>query len=421
MKKQIVTVIGASVLVATSAFADVSIKGDALFRHSSVTNATALNDNGDEVGGQEKNEQRVRLHVTGKAGKTSLHLTVRSDGRSRASGGAQQGGSNGGIKRKVTNASTDTISVNNNSAQLNVDQLYIKTSVGKVNIQAGDWWWTTGFGLVQKGKGTGDRVQFSTKVGGVKLVAGYNQNNDEKGNNTDEKKTGGTGYVVIAGKIKGWAVALKHTADTNPNEDSTEIFAGEKEDTHDNSFNDITVKGSVKGVNIAVELFKGNIAHTDAFLLHVSKKIKGVTLHFATAYYGAWVEEYYGKNKKFSPLGVSILGSASGVNGGLALGNVSGNFSASNDTSVVGFRADFKVKAVDVKVALGQFDANQDDDTVVKDFGTDNCKTIRFCDETSAFVDLSVAYPLSKGATLKGTYGTWAGETSMGAKISVKF
>lgn len=431
-------VVGASALIATSAFANISIKGDSLFRVSNKTTGA-----GDTASSLNKNEQRVRLHVVGKAGKTSMHMTIRSEGASRA-GRVQQGGSMSGDDAK-TGAS--------------VDQLYIKTSIRKVNIQAGDWWWTTGFGLVQKGKGTGDRIQLSGMVNGWKVIGGYNTNNTAKGS---DRKVGindpanisgsaptkgkvGVFYLVAKGKIKGWNVGFKHTVDTNITEKATKLLSytitkdGEfvinskdkGTEVHNNSLFDITVKGSVKGIHIATEYFKSSIADSraNAFLLHVNKKIKGINLHFATAYYGSLVGNIYGQNSKFSPLGVSILGSANGVNGGLALGNVSANFDERKDTSIIAFRADFKAKGMDIKVALGQFNANQKSQAYVDGLkaggktGTkvDQCKITAFCDQSSTFLDLGVSYPLSKGATLKGTYGSWAGQTSMGAKISMKF
>ncbi|KAA0442594.1 MAG: hypothetical protein FXV80_05020 [Candidatus Thioglobus sp.] len=156
MKKVIIAAIAAT--MASVSMADISIKGDATFEYANKkAKGTTSGDN--------TTRQRVRLHVTGKSGDTTVKLGLRNDGKTRVSGGTSSSenatgtGSNAGIVKAVTVNATS-----NNSAQLNVDYLYLTTKIGALNIKAGDWWDTTGLGVARKGKADADRVEFSTKV-----------------------------------------------------------------------------------------------------------------------------------------------------------------------------------------------------------------------------------------------------------------
>ncbi len=57
--------------------ADVSIKGDAYVSVHNVDNTSPI------TGSEDNNTQRVRLHVTGKSGDTSVVATIRSNGATR--------------------------------------------------------------------------------------------------------------------------------------------------------------------------------------------------------------------------------------------------------------------------------------------------------------------------------------------------
>ncbi|HIJ26731.1 MAG TPA: hypothetical protein HPP79_13810 [Gammaproteobacteria bacterium] len=116
--------------------------------------------------------------------------------------------------------------------------------------------------------------------------------------------------------------------------------------------------------------------------------------------YAEWVNDSAGQDagdsNKFSPLGVSILGSATGVNGNLALGNVR---SDAQDEEVWGVRADFNVAGNAIQVVAGELDAAGIDD---------------------GFTDIIVTRDLS-GAKLSLSAGQWNSNSSMGAKLAVKF
>ncbi len=83
MKKVIIAAIAAT--IASVSMADISIKGDATFEYAnkSVKVGSVFADQD----GNNSSRQRVRLHVTGKSGDTTVKLGLRNDGGTRVSNG----------------------------------------------------------------------------------------------------------------------------------------------------------------------------------------------------------------------------------------------------------------------------------------------------------------------------------------------
>ena len=344
MKKQLLIAAVAATL-GTSAMADISITGDALMRYANTENGTAADTN--------SLDQRVRLKMVGTSGDTKVVMGLRSDNDDTATSTRVGGGGD--------------------SNALEVDYRFLTTKVGPVNVKVGDWWETTGLGLVRKGQKansntTGSAYNLSTTVANVDLSV---------------QGTTGAGSTTVgaATEIAGWKIGVEH--------DNTNLTG----------YTDVTVQGTIGPVSIAAEKYDSDAEDNkaDAGLVHVFGKVGGVTLHAA---YAEWENDANGRrdnNSKFSPLGVSVLGSANGVNGNLALGNV--NATDGQDEDVSGVRADFNVAGNAIQVAAGNLNAAGIDD---------------------GFADIIVTRDLS-GAKLSLSAGQWNSNTSMGAKIAVKF
>ena len=345
MKKQLLIAAVAATL-GTSAMADISITGDALVRFANNENGAAADMN--------SLDQRVRLKMVGTSGDTSVTFALRNDNDDDAAAAGS-----------TTAQSTRTTGTDKH---LEVDYSYLTTKAGPVNIKVGEWWETTGLGVARKGVGSGgNSINLSTTISNVDLSVQGSAGN-------------GSTTVTAGTTIAGWKTVIEH-------------------DTANNTgYTDVMVKGKIGPVNIAAEKYSSDAATADAGVVHLSGKVGGgVTLHVA---YAEWENDQSlarAGNSKFSPLGVSVLGTATGVNGNLALGNV--NATDAQDEDVTGVRADFNVAGNAIQVAAGNLNAAGIDDD---------------------FADIIVTRDLS-GAKLSLSAGQWNDNTSMGAKLAVKF
>ena len=404
MKKQLMVAAVAATMASVS-MADISIKGDAHVRYANIdadSNSPFAVRDGDNSTGQ-----RVRLHVTGKSGDTTLKLGLRNDGGTRVSGGPRQfEGATTGSGRGIGSG----------DATFATDYLFLTTKIGALNIKAGDWWDSTGLGVARKGRPAADRVEFSTKVGGWKVGV-------ESG--ADSSST----VLTASGKVSGFTTKIEH--DTNANAAANTAFtpaeaaaltaaattpaltaaaAAATASTITGKYTDISIKGKVGAVGIAAEYFSGdrndNI-DADAKVVHVWTKANNITWHAAYATTDVGKVGLTGGNSKFSPLGVSILGTAPGVNGKIALGNF-GNY----EDTVYGIRADAKIKGMGVQATIGKLKLN---DGVALTAGDPNSVA------DGSFLDLIVTRSLGKGSDIKFSAGRFEKATSFGTKLSVKF
>ncbi len=401
-----------------SVFADISIKGDSQFRYVNRQDLTG--------GSGNQTDHRVRLHITGKSGDSTVKLGIRSDGGSRVSNGVR-----GTIGVDDDNGEFDDRSgsgsgTNGNSAQVNTDYFFITSKIGPVHIKVGDWWDTTGFGLIRKSVPNAKAIELSTKYNGWRF-------------GIETKADSALVRYAVGGGINGWKIDLEHLS---TNED---MDAGAISDHNLPDYTDIAVKGRVADIGVALEYassdarFNGATSNGDAYLVHIWKTISGITWHVAYAKWDQGIIGVYGdnarngNNSKFSPLGVSIIGTSSGVNGVFALVNVNsslgfapgaangvsalGDVNASrfpggviDDQDVWGIRADFKVAGMGVQAAVGRLD-----------LGINNPDVNGGDDLDGAFKDIIITRNLGKGSNVKLSYGDFEDGESLGVKFSVKF
>lgn len=366
--KKIILSAAIAATMSIPAFADISITGDSHFRYADKKSIKEV----------EKNftGQSVRLKITGKAGNSTVKLGLRNDGGTRVSEGYRGSDSVNGATIKKQTGSGRGISSGN--AILATDYLYIDTKIGALNIRAGDWWATTGVGLVRKGVPITEGIVFGTSVAGIKMSVKTVAGGKEQ-------------FYTFKGKFSGWKAVFQNS------------------DHKTDGYNDITLKGKVAGIGIATEIWAGKVF--SANVIHAWKTVSGITWHVARASWGKLKDNKtsrFSANSKFSPLGVSILGTAPGVNGVIALGNVNAK-GRTIENEVFGVRADMKVAGMGVQVALGTLKlAEKGKDGASKDL-------------KGAFKDIIVTRALGKGSSLKASYGTYDKGTSFGAKVSVKF
>ena len=340
MKKQLLIAAVAATL-GTSAMADISITGDALMRYASTEDAVGT------ATDQNQLDQLIRLKMVGTSGDTKVVMGLRTDNDEST---ARTGGAT---------ASTNGIET---------DYRFISTKVGGATVKVGEWWESTGLGLVRKGQSSGtNAVRVSGTVADVDLG--------------------------LQGTVDGPEVVI----------DASTTIAGVKlgleHDTTDNTgYTDATIKGKMADINYAAEIYQSDAtaSDADAHLVHLFTKIGGATVHLAAAKWEADSGTARANNAKFSPLGVSVLGSATGINGELAVGNVN---AGTTEDKVTGARVDFNMAGNSIQLAAGNLEVG----TVDK-----------------SFTDIIVTRDLA-GAKLALSAGEWNSRKSMGAKISVKF
>ena len=343
MKKQLLIAAVAATL-GTSAMADISITGDALMRYASTEDANG------SAADENQLDQRIRLKMVGTSGDTKVVMGLRTDNdetftTARTGGGASP--STNGIE---------------------TDYRFISTKVGGATVKVGEWWESTGLGLVRKGQSSGtNAVRVSGTVADVDL--GLQGTVD-----------GPEAVIDASTTIAGVKLGLEH-------------------DTTDNTgYIDATIEGKMADINYAAEIYQSDAtaSDADAHLVHLFTKIGGATVHLAAAKWEADSGNARANNVKFSPLGVSILGTATGINGELAVGNVN---AGTTEDKVTGARVDFNMAGNSIQLAAGNLEVG----TVDK-----------------SFTDIIVTRDLA-GAKLALSAGEWNSRKSMGAKISVKF
>ena len=341
MKKQLLIAAVAATL-GTSAMADISITGDALMRYASTEDA------GGSAADENQLDQRIRLKMVGTSGDTKVVMGLRTDNDDPL-----------GTARTAGTTSTNGIET---------DYRFISTKVGGATVKVGEWWESTGLGLVRKGQSSGtNAVRVSGTVADVDLG--------------------------LQGTVDGPEVVI----------DASTTIAGVKlgleHDTTDNTgYIDATIEGKMADINYAAEIYQSDAtaSDADAHLVHLFTKIGGATVHLAAAKWEADSGTARVDNVKFSPLGVSILGTATGINGELAVGNVN---AGTTEDKVTGARVDFNMAGNSIQLAAGNLEVG----TVDK-----------------SFTDIIVTRDLA-GAKLALSAGEWNSRKSMGAKISVKF
>jgi hypothetical protein len=342
MKKQLLIAAVAATL-GTSAMADISITGDALMRYASTEDANG------SAADENQLDQRIRLKMVGTSGDTKVVMGLRTD-NDEATTTARTGGADATMNGIET------------------DYRFISTKVGGATVKVGEWWESTGLGLVRKGQSSGtNAVRVSGTVADVDLG--------------------------LQGTVDGPEVVI----------DASTTIAGVKlgleHDTTDNTgYIDATIEGKMADINYAAEIYQSDAtaSDADAHLVHLFTKIGGATVHFAAAKWEADSGTARVNNVKFSPLGVSILGTATGINGELAVGNVN---AGTTEDKVTGARVDFNMAGNSIQLAAGNLEVG----TVDK-----------------SFTDIIVTRDLA-GAKLALSAGEWNSRKSMGAKISVKF
>jgi len=219
MKKQLLIAAVAASMSAT-AMADISITGDAKYEYTYTEKSAADNTN--------QGITEVNIKYTGTHGDTTVVLNQEFQ---QALGTTSDSGGTSGSNHDI-------------------EDMYIKTKVGPVNLQMGNW--TTGLsantGEILQNSRSGNKVYATTTVGGVTL--GYY---NVPGNGSEDG-------IVVTGEIAGVNVGIKESP---------------------NAYTDINISGEIAGVNYRFDDYNSDTTARDAQLAILSTEQSGVTLGLA--------------------------------------------------------------------------------------------------------------------------------------------
>ena len=286
--------------MASVSMADVSIKGDAFFSFANRDTGVADSENGN------RDRSRMRLFVSGKSGATTVTGIIRNNGDTG-----------------IENSDFD------GKKSLHMDQLFLTTKLGDVNVKAGDFRGTVGLGAWSFAGAKKNALSVSTKVGGVKVgmfTADGSDTNGTSGSNSTN--------VSVAGKVSGATVKAVH----NPNSDWTNL----------------SVSGKFSGIAVGAEHHKDSTsgATQKVTLLHVGGKAGN---------FGWDVARYTnkdaaaGSNAIWAPLGSMLVGASARGGTDTAAANA-GDFSKILGVAVNTKVAGNTVKAIYTKSTIGAAD-----------------------------------------------------------------
>jgi len=136
MKKQILAAAVAA-SVSAVAIADISITGSAKYEY-------IYTDYSDTTESKNESNTEMKLAINGKKGDTGVFIGVELDGSDSADNGAEK---------------------------LDVEDMYLTTKIGDINVKAGNWasGTTALMGEVDNGPRSHGKIDLSTTVGSVKV------------------------------------------------------------------------------------------------------------------------------------------------------------------------------------------------------------------------------------------------------------
>jgi len=329
MKKQLLIAAVAATMTSV-AFADISISGSANVK----MNAAELSTGGTTEG----SSMNMDIDIAGKSGNTSVyaHLDIDDAGTVGSSG------------------------------TVNVDKLWMETSIGSVNVKAGDYSSCTGsIEAVKKCATTDNKIGLSTNVGDFKV--GYTKDmNDSSAADT----------IGLSGTVAGLAFNVKDSEDTYTN---------------------ISVKGDLPvgtGTGFYLENHNADAADSDTTVFAAHTVVSGATVSFASL-------EADTTGASTNSGDVRLLGSS-------LIGDYHTAAFATTDemTDVKAFSANFDMAGNNVNIVMGSADTTATNDL--------------------DFKDIVIQRKLASGATLDVSYGVadtdaTTDTTNYGAILNVKF
>ncbi|WPE16107.1 hypothetical protein R5P06_06035 [Candidatus Thioglobus autotrophicus] len=223
MKKQLLIAAVAATMT-SAAMADISIAGDAKFEYFN-----------DDYSGSTTDTNQTN---------TEVNLNIK--------------GSNGDTK-VVMDLELNTHDSTNNANTLDIEDLYMTTKVGMVDVKAGNYATGTSaiLGEIDEGSRATNKVTLSTTYNGVKFYAGNTGGSTATVGNTELSTSM---FAGVSGKVAGWTLEAK------------------KLDATDEAYK---IAGEVSGLGIRLETKNAQAANSDVTFGQLDYTINDVALTYA--------------------------------------------------------------------------------------------------------------------------------------------
>jgi hypothetical protein len=245
MKKLIAAAVATT--VSAAALADISITGNAKYEYFNSQTGTAASTN--------TTNTEINLSIAGKKGDSGAVINLEFN----THGDVSTTDTDTVISafNTTTGAVTSATNANGSRGHLDVEDLYMYTKVGDINVKAGNWATGTSalLGEIDNGPRASNKVDLRTTVGGATVYAG----------NSGSAGTGATAinnnmYAGVVMNVGGATVELKKL------DEDTDGFG---------------IKGSAAGVDYRFEQKSDTAANGDVTFGEVKTALNGVTLGYA--------------------------------------------------------------------------------------------------------------------------------------------
>jgi len=253
MKKLIAAAVATS--VSAIAVADVSITGNAKYEYFNSKTGTAASTN--------KANTEVNLSIKGQKGDTGVVMNLEFNTHGDVSNGTVAVTTVSDSTGSTNGALTSTSTVSQRAAgTLDVEDLYLTTKVGDINVKAGNFASGTSalLGEIDNGGRATNKVDLSTTIGGMKVYAGNTGRGDTGESAIDQTALDNNMYAGVSLDVAGNTVQFKKNS---PTVDSYGIA------------------GSINGISYRYEHKDNDAATSDVSFGEIKGEVSGVTLGYA--------------------------------------------------------------------------------------------------------------------------------------------
>jgi len=254
MKKLIAAAVATS--VSAIAVADVSITGNAKYEYFNSKTGTDASTN--------KANTEVNLAIKGQKGDTGVVMNLEFNTHGDVSNGTITATTETGSETaSAVQSYVSTTTVSQRAAgTLDVEDLYLTTKVGDINVKAGNFASGTSalLGEIDNGGRATNKVDLSTTIGGMKVYAGNTGRGDTGESAIDQTALDNNMYAGVSLDVAGNTVQFKKNS---PTVDSYGIA------------------GSMNGISYRYEHKDNDAATSDVNFGEIKGEISGVTLGYA--------------------------------------------------------------------------------------------------------------------------------------------